>query len=101
MSMGAAIEYALSEEGSIATTPHVPNQEAADTRLLYLTHREEEVAVLVAQGLTNRQVAARLVISESTVETHLARIFKKLGLHSRSQLAVWVNARGPSASNRG
>jgi DNA-binding NarL/FixJ family response regulator len=66
-----------------------------------LTPREEEVAVLVAQGLTNRQIASRLVISEATVETHLARIFRKLGLQSRTQLSVWVNDRGLSTSNSG
>jgi DNA-binding NarL/FixJ family response regulator len=64
-----------------------------------LTHREKEVATLVAQGLTNRKIAARLVISEFTAETHLARIFKKLGLCSRTQLAVWVNGRGRSSNS--
>jgi DNA-binding NarL/FixJ family response regulator len=59
------------------------------------------VAALVAQGLANRQVAARLVISESTVETHLARIFKKLGLRSRTQLTVWANDRVLSDPNSG
>ena len=55
----------------------------------------------MAKGLTNRQIAAWLVISEATVETHLARIFKKLGLQSRTQLSVWVNERGLSPSNSG
>jgi len=99
LSMGAAIEYALSEEGSTTLTPQAPNRKSTDARPPYLTIREEEVAVLVAKGLTNRQIAARLVISESTAETHLARIFKKVGLHSRTQLTVWVNGRGLSSSN--
>jgi DNA-binding CsgD family transcriptional regulator len=71
------IEYALSEEDS--TTHQAPNREAAGARALHLMPREEEVATMVAQGLTNRQIAVRLVISEATAETHLSRIFKKLG----------------------
>ena len=99
MSMEAAIEYALSEEGSTTRTPQAPNRKPTDGRPPYLTTREEEVVALVAKGLTNRQIAARLVISESTAETHLARIFKKLGLHSRTQLTIWVNGRGRSSSS--
>ena len=97
MGLDRAIEHALSEEDS--TTPQAPNREAADAPALRLTPRQEEVAALVAQGLTNRQIAARLVISESTPETHLARIFKKLGLRSRTQLTLWVNHRGSAASH--
>jgi DNA-binding NarL/FixJ family response regulator len=51
------------------------------------------VAVLVAQGMTNRQIADRLVIAERTVEGHLERIRGKLGLHTRTQIAVWVVGR--------
>ena len=69
--------------------------------MLRLAPREQEVAALVAQGLTNRQIASRLVISEATVETHLARIFRKLGMQSRTQLSVWVNNRSLSTSNSG
>jgi predicted ATPase/DNA-binding CsgD family transcriptional regulator len=58
-----------------------------------LSRREREVAVLVAQGLTNRQIADQLVIAERTVEGHLERIRGKLGLHSRTQIAVWVVGR--------
>jgi DNA-binding CsgD family transcriptional regulator/tetratricopeptide (TPR) repeat protein len=54
-----------------------------------LTRREREVATLVARGLTNRQIAESLVISERTVDTHVANIFSKLELKTRAQVAVW------------
>ena len=54
-----------------------------------LSRREMEVAALVADGATNAQVAARLFISERTVESHLASIFNKLGVDSRLQVARW------------
>jgi DNA-binding NarL/FixJ family response regulator len=53
-----------------------------------LTHREREVAMLVAEGLTNREIADRLVLSVRTVETHVDRILGKLDLHTRTQLAA-------------
>ena len=96
-----SVEYALSEEDSTTRLLQVPDRRVSKALPRSLTPREEEVAVLVAQGLTNRQIAHRLVISESTAETHLARIFKKLGLQSRTQLSVWVNDRGLSTSNSG
>lgn len=55
-----------------------------------LTRREREVAALVAQGLTNREIAARLFISERTAESHVEQIRNKLGFHSRAQIAAWV-----------
>ncbi len=57
-----------------------------------LSRREMEVAGLVADGATNAQVAARLFISERTVESHLASIFNKLGVDSRLQVARWIAA---------
>jgi DNA-binding CsgD family transcriptional regulator/tetratricopeptide (TPR) repeat protein len=54
-----------------------------------LSPREDEVAKLVADGLTNRQIAARLVISERTAETHVQHILTKLAFTTRSQIAVW------------
>jgi predicted ATPase/DNA-binding CsgD family transcriptional regulator len=59
-----------------------------------LTRREREVAALVARGLTDRQIAETLVITEGTVGVHLSNIFTKLDLHSRAQLAVWAAERG-------
>jgi DNA-binding CsgD family transcriptional regulator/sugar lactone lactonase YvrE len=55
-----------------------------------LTPREREVAALVADGLTNRQIAGRLFISERTAEHHVEQIRSKLGFHSRAQVAAWV-----------
>lgn len=62
-----------------------------------LSTREAEVARLVAEGLTNRQIAARLVISERTAGNHVAHILTKLGFTSRSQIAAWCAA-GMSAT---
>jgi DNA-binding CsgD family transcriptional regulator/sugar lactone lactonase YvrE len=59
-----------------------------------LTRREREVANLVAQGLTNREIASRLFISERTAESHVEQLRSKLGVRSRSQVAAWVTAQG-------
>ncbi len=55
-----------------------------------LTKREREVAAYVAEGLTNRDIADRLVISDRTVETHVEHIRNKLGVRSRAQVATWT-----------
>jgi DNA-binding CsgD family transcriptional regulator/sugar lactone lactonase YvrE len=57
-----------------------------------LTRREREVAALVAQGLTNREIATRLFISERTAESHVEQIRGKLGFRSRVHIANWVAA---------
>ncbi len=58
-----------------------------------LTPREREVAELVAQGLTNREIAARLYLSERTAENHVQHILTKLDLRNRSQIATWISSR--------
>jgi len=60
-----------------------------------LTRREKEVAILVGQGLTNREIATRLFISERTAESHVEQIRGKLGFHTRVQIATWVAAGTP------
>ena len=55
-----------------------------------LARREADVAQLVADGLTNKQIGARLFISERTVDSHVRSILNKLGVGSRAQIAAWV-----------
>jgi DNA-binding CsgD family transcriptional regulator len=66
-----------------------------------LTPAEERVALLVAEGKTNKEVAAALYLSDRTVEGHLARIFGKLGIRHRAELAAALQTRGTGSSNTG
>jgi predicted ATPase/DNA-binding CsgD family transcriptional regulator/transcriptional regulator with XRE-family HTH domain len=86
-SVEQAIAYALADEG-----PAI--EQKLPSRVGGLTEREREVAALVAQGATNRAIAEALVISERTVERHVANIFAKLDLSSRTQIAVLAVERG-------
>ena len=79
-----AVAFALEEQ--VAAAPEA----AGETPVQELTSREREVAELVAQGLSNKEIAAKLVISQRTVESHLEHIFTKLGLTSRTQIAAWM-----------
>ena len=62
-----------------------------------LSPREREVAALVAEGLTNRQIAERLFISERTVDGHLEHLREKLGVSSRAQVATWFVSQSQTA----
>ena len=90
MSMEEAIEYALSEEEPAPTETSAPEESLGGEPRGGLTRRQREIAALVARGLTNRQIATELSISEHTVANHIAKTLKKLGLSSRSQLTAWV-----------
>jgi predicted ATPase/DNA-binding SARP family transcriptional activator/DNA-binding CsgD family transcriptional regulator len=93
MSFEEAVEYALSAEEVSPAGPRAPEQLSTGARQPDLTRREKEVAALVAQGLTNRQISKELVVSERTVENHVANILKKLGLRSREQVAASMTER--------
>ena len=79
--MEQAIEYALSAE-ELSATGHSPT--SAPEHPAGLTSREVEVLGLVAEGLTNAQVAERLFVSPRTVHRHLNSIYHKLGVRSRT-----------------
>jgi non-specific serine/threonine protein kinase len=66
-----------------------------------LTDREHEIVALVARGLTNREIADRLVVSVRTVETHVARALSKLGFGNRGQLTAWAHEQGLMSDVRG
>jgi DNA-binding CsgD family transcriptional regulator len=65
---------------------------AAESTPNPLGKREREVADLIAQGLTNKEIAARLFLSERTVETHVYNVLNKLGFSSRVSIAAWVSS---------
>jgi predicted ATPase/DNA-binding CsgD family transcriptional regulator len=82
-----AIAFALDEKAIPTSRSPSPAASGVPSRL---TKREQQVADLVATGLTNEAIANRLVISRRTVEGHVEHILTKLGFTSRTQLAVWV-----------
>jgi non-specific serine/threonine protein kinase len=63
-----------------------------------LSRREREVLALVAEGLTNRQIAERLVISPVTARNHVSSILTKLGMENRTQAAAWLASGGAHAA---
>jgi non-specific serine/threonine protein kinase len=86
-----AIAYALAVAGPApAAAPPAPPRPAAEA----LTRREREVALLLARGLSDREIAATLAISPGTAAVHAHRILAKLALRSRHQVAAWAAAQG-------
>jgi non-specific serine/threonine protein kinase len=100
--LGAAEAEALIAEGAVLSIDQVSaaligTTEADNSSALApespLTKRETEVAQLVARGLTNREIAAELVLSSRTIDSHIQHILTKLDFNSRSQIAGWVVSR--------
>ncbi|WP_436772513.1 ATP-binding protein [Yinghuangia sp. YIM S09857] len=85
MSAGEAVAYAL-REGPVRGGP----EPAEQSRHTPLTRRETQIAALVAEGKSNREIAEQLVISPRTAETHVEHILTKLGFTSRTQVASWI-----------
>jgi DNA-binding NarL/FixJ family response regulator len=90
LSRSAAIGLALGERPDAVAAPN-----GAGTGPL--GKREADVARLVADGLSNKQIGTRLFISERTVDTHVRGILNKLGFNSRSQIARWIAASADTA----
>jgi DNA-binding NarL/FixJ family response regulator len=89
MGREAALRLALSESDQV-------DADASDEIATGpLAKREVDVAKLVAEGLTNRQIGTRLFISERTVATHVRNILNKLGFDSRAQIASWMASLRP------
>ena len=98
MTLEQAIEYAL--EAALApveaTRPShlLTPRQAARQEFGGLTEREREVAVLIARGESNREIAAELVISERTVESHVGNILNKLAFGARAEIRKWAKEKG-------
>ncbi|MFE5704760.1 protein kinase [Rhodococcus koreensis] len=90
LSLEEAAALALDEKQQ-ASAPSVPKASSI------LTPREQQIAELVAQGLTNKAIADRLVISQRTAAGHVEHVLTKLGFASRTQIAAWVVEQGQQA----
>jgi non-specific serine/threonine protein kinase len=88
MNMQPSLERAsaLREALAPAATVAVASESASDTLIV----REREIAILVADGLSNHDIAERLMITEGTVEVHAKHILGELGFTSRTQVAGWI-----------
>ncbi|MGH3469893.1 MAG: ATP-binding protein, partial [Thermocrispum sp.] len=81
MTADEAVEYALANG---------PAERPAQRPETPLTKREQQIAELVAKGMTNREIAQTLVIAQRTAETHVEHILTKLGFTNRAQIAAWI-----------
>lgn len=87
---GAALTHAEGLAYALGEQPPV----AASSGTSPLTPREREIARLVARGMSNKEIAGDLVISQRTAEGHVEHILNKLGFNSRAQIAAWVGEQG-------
>ena len=93
--------YRLSERDSTAVTIVFPCSEEASAKRLpvwdVLTRREQEIAQLVSEGLTTKQIAAKAFVSENTVKQHLKRVFAKTDVSNRAELVqlIWTASKRP------
>lgn len=103
MTLERGIEYALTttghargrEEGGLRTTSGAGSEGSP------LTPREYEIALLIARGLSNREIALQLGLAKRTAETHVQNILNKLTVNSRAGIAAWAVAHGFRSARRG
>lgn len=89
---GTALRFDEAVALALGRRTPAPATDGTHVDEIRLTRRETEIAALVAEGLTNREIAERLVVAQRTAEGHVAHILSKLGFTSRTQLAAWVAA---------
>jgi DNA-binding NarL/FixJ family response regulator len=105
LSMHEAVRYALSS-ASAASQPPEPVDCTGQSAVVppvpmsVLTAREQQIAMLITRGLSNRAIADELVISPATAARHVANILGKLGLSSRAQVAAWTADRQSAVTGR-
>lgn len=104
LSLEQAVLFAVGDAESLTALPRQAGESLADTPAPErptgtdaLTRREREVAALVAEGLSNREIAARLVVSKRTADAHIEHILAKLGFSSRAQIAALLGSEAQSA----
>jgi len=105
LSTHEAVRFALSSASAVSPVPE-PDSRADQSAVpplvptSVLTAREQQIALLITRGLSNRAIADELVISPATAARHVANILGKLGLSSRAQVAAWAADRSSAATGR-
>lgn len=84
----------LLDELGASSSSAIQTRRAIVGRLAYLTQREQEIAALIANGGSNKQIARQLAITERTVKAHLTEIFRKLGIADRLKLGLLIASIG-------
>ena len=97
LAVDIAVDVALGRTGQQHARGGV--EPAETTWSTVLTPREREIAVLLAEGLSNKEIARRLVVALRTAEAHVEHILTKLGFTSRNQVAAWVAEHRPAAQD--
>ena len=95
MAAEQALDLALAATETPMSRSNGPPQRSAQ-QVAGLSPRERQVAALLTLGLSNRQIAQRLVVTERTVAAHIEHILDKLGFASRHQVGAWAEAHGLS-----
>jgi non-specific serine/threonine protein kinase len=96
LTLDEAVALALSEPPT--SNPQTTLQPPTSKPHFGLTPREREVALLITEGLSNREIAEKLVLGERTIETHVSNIFNKLGFTRRAEVRRWVKEKGLTAA---
>ena len=94
MPLDEAIGYALGPSSPTPSSAPAAREPGPAHVTGSLTRREREVAGLIAQGLSNRQIGERLVITDRTVASHIEHILDRLAFTSRTQIGVWAAGHG-------
>jgi predicted ATPase/DNA-binding CsgD family transcriptional regulator len=92
LTLGQALNLDETVAYALSRAPAEPAPVTAGTTAL--TRRETQIAALIAEGLSNREIADRLTIAKRTADSHVEHILAKLGFRSRSQIAAWMAAAG-------
>ncbi|OXM82559.1 response regulator transcription factor [Paenibacillus rigui] len=86
----------MDAQGTVSGEPHVHAENASYAKglplVVSLTNRETEVLHLLADGLSNMEIANRFGLAEATVKSHLVHLYKKLGIKRRTQAIAWARA---------
>jgi DNA-binding NarL/FixJ family response regulator len=99
MSFEEAVEYALPKQIPVTPASPAPDQSSAVKQSSTFNAWDREVAAMVVRGMSNRQIAQLLYLSERTIENHVSKILRRLEVASRTEIAAWATEQRLIAPN--